>query len=131
MGLKPINRHYHRHYDHSLRLCISAFSMFSCRSFHHATSRRFFRLISMCPFPFLNVLLFFGNLVLAIGEDIQKLYCSPSHHLIPGTPAGLGGCIYVCDPSPLVCKSLSCSAILRRISSLLVLSLIPIASRLE
>ena len=85
----------------------------------------------MCPFPFLNVLLFLGNLVLAIGEDIQKLNCSPSHHLIPGTPAGLGGCIYVCNPSPLVSKSLSCSAILARIASLLVLSLIPIASRLE
>ena len=63
----------------------------------------------MCPFPFLNVLLFLGNLVLAIGEDVQKLYCSPSHHLIPGTPAGLGGCSYIGDPSPLVSKSLSCS----------------------
>lgn len=85
----------------------------------------------MCPFPFLNVLFFLGNLVLSVGEDVQKLYCSPSHHIIPGTPAGLGGCIYIGDPSPLVSKSLSCSLIFPRISSLLVLSLILIASCLE
>ena len=85
----------------------------------------------MCPFPFLNVLFLLGNLVLSVGEDVQKLNCSPSHHLIPGTPAGLGGCIYIGDPSPFVCKTISCSWIILRISSLLVLSLIPSAIRLE
>lgn len=85
----------------------------------------------MCPFPIFYVLFLLGKLVFPVGEDVQKLYCSPSHHLIPGTPAGLGGCIYIGDPSPLVSKSLSCSSILLRISSLLVLSLILIASCLE
>lgn len=85
----------------------------------------------MRPFPILNVLFLLGNLVFPVREDVQKLNCSPSHHLIPGTSAGLGGCIYICDPSPLVCKSLSCSSILLRISSLLVLSLILSASCLQ
>ena len=85
----------------------------------------------MCPFPFLNVPFLLGDLVLSVGEDVQKLNCSPSHHIIPGTPAGLGCCIYICDPSPLVCKTLSCSWIILRISSLLVLSLILIASSLQ
>ena len=85
----------------------------------------------MCHFPFLNILFLLGNLVLSVGEDVQKFNCSPSHHILPGTPAGFRGCIYICDPSPLVCKSFSCSWILCRISSLLVLSLIPSAIRLE
>ena len=86
----------------------------------------------MCPFPFLNVLFLLGNLVLSVGQDVQKLNCSPSHHLIPGASAGLGGCIYICDPSPLILERISsCSFILLSISSLLVLSLIPSAIRLE
>lgn len=85
----------------------------------------------MCPFPFLNVLFLLVNLVLAIGQDVQKLNCSPPHHIIPGASAGLGGCIYIGDPPPFVSKSLSCSRIFSRISSLFFLSLIPIASCLE
>ena len=85
----------------------------------------------MCPFPIFYVLFLLCNLIFPVGEDVQKLYCSPSHHLIPGTPAGLGGCIYIGDPSPFVSKSLSCSRIFPSISSLLVLSLILIASCLE
>lgn len=85
----------------------------------------------MFPFPLFYVIFFLRKFVLPVGEDVQKLYCRPSHHLIPGTPAGLRGCIYICDPSPPVCKSFSCSAILDSISSLLVLSLIFIASCLE
>ena len=85
----------------------------------------------MCPFPFFYVLFLLGNLVFPVGEDVQKLYCSPPHHLIPGTPACLGGCIYICDPTPLVSKSFSCSRILFSIFSLLVLSLILSASCLQ
>lgn len=85
----------------------------------------------MCPFPFLNVPLLLCDLVLSVTQDVQKLYCRPSHHLIPGASAGLACCIYIGDPSPSVSKSLSCSSILLSISSLLVLSLIPIAIRLE
>ena len=85
----------------------------------------------MCLLPFLNVFFLLVNLVFPVGEDVQKFNCSPSHHLIPGAPAGLGGCIYICDPTPLFAKSFSSSWIFCRISSLLVLSLIPIASCLE
>lgn len=87
--------------------------------------------MSMCSFPLFNVPFLLGNLVLSVGEDVQKLNCSPSHHLVPGAAAGLACRIYICDPSPLVPKTLSCSAILRRISSLFFLSLIPSAIRLE
>ena len=85
----------------------------------------------MTPFPFFNVPFFLFNLVLPIGKDVQEFNCTPSQYLLPGASAGLGGCIYIGDPSPLVCKSLSCSWICLSIFSLCSLSGIFRASCLE
>ena len=85
----------------------------------------------MCPFPFFNFFPLLVALVLSVGQDVQKFNRSPSQDLIPGTPAGLGGCIYIGDPSPLFAKRVSCSRIFFNIISLLSLSRIFIASCLE
>lgn len=60
----------------------------------------------MGVFPFLHLLFLSFNLVLSVGNDIQKLKCSHLPHIIPWTSAGLADCIYIGDPSPLVVKRL-------------------------
>ena len=85
----------------------------------------------MSPFPFFQVRLLLLCLILPVGEDVEEFNRTPTHHIIPGASAGLGGCVHIGYPTPLVRKASSCSSILAIIFSLFSLSLIPFAIRLE
>lgn len=66
----------------------------------------------MCPLPLLGGEAYLLILILAVGEDVEKLKGGFREHLIPGAAYGLAGSVYAGDPPPISCKRACISPII-------------------